>query len=166
MFLLLFILILEFCIFQKFFGLFALLVAVISFDYVFGEKYKIVPPGNTRITWEQARKNCQTMGHGWDLLKIQSRAEDLIIKEMLKCELRERGDGWFFGGISKNGMWSYADGDSMKYQAFGAMPLRDTMVAARTFVLYGAIFQSNLAWGYLYPYSNNIMGYICEAQYC
>lgn len=57
-------------------------------DYVFGEKYKIVPPGNTRITWEQARKNCQTMGHGWDLLKIQSRAEDLIIKEMLKCELR------------------------------------------------------------------------------
>lgn len=57
-------------------------------DYVFGEKYKIVPPGNARITWEQARKNCQTMGHGWDLLKIQSRAEDLIIREMLKCELR------------------------------------------------------------------------------
>lgn len=57
-------------------------------DYVFGEKYKIVPPGNARITWEQARKNCQTIGLGWDLLKIQSRAEDLIIREMLKCELR------------------------------------------------------------------------------
>lgn len=57
-------------------------------DYVFGEKYKIVPPGNVRITWEQARKNCQTIGLGWDLLKIQSRAEDLIIREMLKCELR------------------------------------------------------------------------------
>lgn len=80
--------------------------------------------------------------------------------------LAERGDGWYFGGISKNGMWTYADGDSMKYQAFGAMPLRDTIVAARTFVLYGAIFQSSLAWGYLYPYSNNVMGYICEAQYC
>lgn len=57
-------------------------------DYVFGEKYKIVPPGNTKITWEQARKNCQIMGPGWDLLKIQSKAENLIIREMLKCELR------------------------------------------------------------------------------
>lgn len=28
------------------------------------------------------------MGPGWDLLKIQSKAEDLIIREMLKCELR------------------------------------------------------------------------------
>lgn len=60
----------------------------ITEDYVFGEKYKIVAPGNTRITWEQARKNCQSIGPGWDLLKIQSRAEDLIIREMLKCELR------------------------------------------------------------------------------
>lgn len=57
-------------------------------DYVFGEKYKIVPPGNARITWEQAIKNCQTIGLGWDLLKIHSRAEDIIIREMLKCELR------------------------------------------------------------------------------
>ena len=55
-------------------------------DIVLGEKYKIVPAGFSNITWEQARRNCMDIGAGWDLVKIQSKAEDLVIKDMLKCE--------------------------------------------------------------------------------
>ena len=55
-------------------------------DIVLGEKYKIFPAGFSNITWEQARRNCMDIGAGWDLVKIQSKAEDLVIKDMLKCE--------------------------------------------------------------------------------
>ena len=55
-------------------------------DIVLGEKYKIFPAGFSNITWEQALRNCMDIGAGWDLVKIQSKAEDLVIKDMLKCE--------------------------------------------------------------------------------
>jgi hypothetical protein len=58
----------------------------IFLDLALGEKYRIFPPRFFKITWENARRNCQNIGVGWDLVKIQSRAEDLLVKDMLKCE--------------------------------------------------------------------------------
>ncbi|XP_078334481.1 uncharacterized protein LOC111110068 isoform X2 [Crassostrea virginica] len=106
------------------------------------------------------------IGAGWDLVKIQSKAEDLVIKDMLKCE-GDNGMGWFIGGIGRTGVWTYADGTRMTYSALGPMPLGDTMVSARApFIHYAAIFRSDFAWHYLNPYDNANLGYICEAQNC
>ncbi|XP_061181517.1 uncharacterized protein LOC133190062 [Saccostrea echinata] len=151
------------------FGVF-ILALVFTFDNALGEKYRIFSPGFFKISWEQARRNCQNIGIGWDLVKIESRAEDQIIKDMLKCETG-RGDGWFIGGISRNGKWTYPDGSRMIYTAFGIKGRDTQSIAARKqfigdVINYAAIFKSDLAWDYLTQHDNNIMGYVCEAWYC
>ncbi|XP_062566189.1 uncharacterized protein LOC134228553 [Saccostrea cucullata] len=148
-----------------------LLALLFTFDYALGEKYRIFSPGFYKISWEQARRNCQNIGTGWDLGNIESRAEDRMIKDMLRCE-RGRGDGWFIGGISRNGKWTYPDGSPMRYTAFGIKSRFSGKSAlagqriAGDVLNYAAIFRSDLAWDYLTQHDTNIMGYVCEAWYC
>ncbi|XP_048731325.1 uncharacterized protein LOC125648355 [Ostrea edulis] len=148
----------------------AILALVFAVDHALGAKYRIFAPRLFKVTWEQARRNCQNIGIGWDLVKIQSRSEDLLVKDMLKCE-RALGNnqGWFIGGISKNGKWTYADGSRMTYTAFGRRDRQQSFVTKSrqgTVINYAAIFHSDLAWDYLTTHDRNSMGYVCEAQYC
>ncbi|XP_062608431.1 uncharacterized protein LOC134270249 [Saccostrea cucullata] len=128
-------------------------------------RYRIID-FNRPLTWEQARDECRRT-RGWDLVKIENRNEDQALKTFLAGECNSGGDGWFIGGQSENGAWSWADGSEMIYNNFPIERSTRTGIIPQTVVKnFAVIFKSDLQWGYVTSRPIPRMGYICERTTC
>nr|XP_022326718.1 uncharacterized protein LOC111126403 [Crassostrea virginica] len=132
-------------------------------------KYQIVDYNSSIRSWDDARAACRRSGRSWDLVKIDNFNEDTALKNMLAAECNSGGDGWFIGGKSENGRWTWADGSRMVYQNFPPSP--PTTLARDNFpqsvvVNYAVIFKGDFQWGYVAPRPAPRMGYICENMNC
>ena len=75
-----------------------------------------------------------------------------------------RADGWFIGGIYRNGQWQWTDGSRMDYQNFP--PRGGFAVSADDVANYAFIMKNGYQWGYVSPFGTQKMGYICESTRC
>nr|XP_034309126.1 uncharacterized protein LOC117683625 [Crassostrea gigas] len=130
-------------------------------------KYHVVAYSPVVSSWEQARDQCRQLG--MDLVKIENSQEDNALKNLLATECNRRGDGWFIGGRSKNGVWKWADSSEMVFDSFPPV-LRTFRPGGRqrpsVVVNYAAIFKGDYQWGYVAPGPTQRMGYICENMSC
>ncbi|XP_062586574.1 uncharacterized protein LOC134248163 isoform X5 [Saccostrea cucullata] len=129
-------------------------------------RFRIFDYSSRVRSWEEARSACRRLGRGWDLVKINNRREDNIVKTFLREECSNRGDGWFIGGKSTNGRWTWADGSRMIFTNF-PRPSIGSSIRGRpqtTVINYAVIFKSDFEWGYVAPRPTPRMGYICEKQ--
>ncbi|XP_061179978.1 dromaiocalcin-2-like, partial [Saccostrea echinata] len=129
-------------------------------------RFRIFDYSSRVRSWEQARAACRRLGRGWDLVKINNRREDNIVKTFLREECSNYGDGWFIGGKSTNGRWRWADNSRMIYNNFPrpSSPAFGLGRPQSTVVNYAVIFKSDFLWGYVAPRPPPRMGYICEKQ--
>ncbi|XP_062586570.1 uncharacterized protein LOC134248163 isoform X1 [Saccostrea cucullata] len=147
------------------------LLTVFVIDTTTGDsRFRIFDYSSRVRSWEQARTACRRLGRGWDLVKIDNRREDNIVKTFLREECSNRGDGWFIGGKSTNGRWRWADNSRMTYTNF-PRPLPPISsfgirrgIPRTTVVNYAVIFKNDFQWGYVAPRPPPRMGYICEKQ--
>ncbi|XP_062586571.1 uncharacterized protein LOC134248163 isoform X2 [Saccostrea cucullata] len=153
---------------------FAVLLTVFMLDTTFGvRRFRVFDYnryGSRVRTWEQARAACRKLGRGWDLVKIDDRAEDNAIKTILMQECTpDEHDGWFIGGKSINGRWRWADYSRMTYSNFPLTYISSVGLTGRgrpqsTVVRYAVIFKRNFQWGSVNARQRSGMGYICEIQ--
>ncbi|XP_061179509.1 uncharacterized protein LOC133188144 [Saccostrea echinata] len=127
-------------------------------------RYRIVD-FNRPISWNQARDECRRT-RGWDLVKIENRNEDQALKTFLAGECNSGGDGWFIGGQSENGAWTWADGSEMIYNNFPIERTSSIGIPQTVVRNFAVIFKSDLQWGYVAPRPTPRMGYICERTTC
>ena len=73
-------------------------------------------------------------------------------------------DGWFIGGIYRNGQWQWADGSRMDYQNFP--PTGGFTFSADDVTNYAFVMKNGYQWGYVSPFGTQKMGYICESTRC
>ncbi|XP_062608430.1 uncharacterized protein LOC134270248 [Saccostrea cucullata] len=140
--------------------------AVFMIDTTRGSsRYRIVDYTSFVTSWTQARDECRRT-RGWDLVKIENRNEDQALKTFLAGECNMGGDGWFIGGQSENGAWSWADGSEMIYNSFPIERSTSRIIPQTVVRNFAVIFKSDLQWGYIASRPTPRMGYICERTIC